>query len=414
MKTKLLFTLLLTTYFGFSQTFDNIPTGSGYYINKIIASPSGDDLIKELLEVRGPANAVVPSDLYFISIEGDGNSSSLGQVEEAVALGDGVRTFGANGILVLISNYTQDSGGSTSLENLDGFYDSFFDGYISTDATIIEIALTGNDLGSSSSSAVSTKTPDIGYDGNFIDQTGTYMLVSASSNPKDVYLDGPNSGEALAADGVIDSSGDHTSWTLYDSVAYMDDNDEGSGEYAYAQIIFAQDNDTPATAAVQFTTTSANVYSFSATSDANIMMRQGTRTGFTTNDWVASATSNNDNPPDWTFSSTTGKTLPAEYEAWADLNTVYGQLNPALTTLSADDFSASNFKVYPNPASDYITIESKNIKVSSIDMYNVLGAKVLSSELTEDRVNVSNLVKGVYFMKINSVDGSLTKKVVID
>ena len=82
-------------------------------------------------------------------------------------------------------------------------------------------------------------------------------------------------------------------------------------------------------------------------------------------------------------------------------------------TASVDDAFASNFKVYPNPARDFINIESKNIKVSSVDMYNVLGAKVLSSELINNRVNVSNLVKGVYFMKINAEGGSATKKVVV-
>jgi hypothetical protein len=83
------------------------------------------------------------------------------------------------------------------------------------------------------------------------------------------------------------------------------------------------------------------------------------------------------------------------------------------TVLSTKDVLASKFNVYPNPANDYITIASKNIKVSSVDMYNVLGAKVLSLELANDRVNVSNLVKGVYFMKINSDGGTATKKVVI-
>jgi hypothetical protein len=84
------------------------------------------------------------------------------------------------------------------------------------------------------------------------------------------------------------------------------------------------------------------------------------------------------------------------------------------TTLSVDSFLANSFKVYPNPANDFITIQSKDIKVSSVDMYNVLGAKVLSSELTNNQVNVSSLVKGVYFMKIHTEGGSATKKVVIE
>ena len=72
-------------------------------------------------------------------------------------------------------------------------------------------------------------------------------------------------------------------------------------------------------------------------------------------------------------------------------------------------------KLYPNPAQDVINIESKTIKLSSVDMYNVLGAKVMSSEILNDRINVSNLTKGVYFMKINAEEGgSATKKIVIE
>ena len=175
MKKTLLLIALFITSFGFSQMFDNIPTGTGIYINKLIPSPSGSDLTNEYLEIRGTANAVVPSDLYLISIEGDGNSSSRGKVSEAIQLGDGTRTFGANGILAIITNYTNSDDNTLT--------PSPYLSIISSDATVIEIALTGTNVTSSSSSAVDTKMPDIGYDGNFIDATATYMIVSASANP---------------------------------------------------------------------------------------------------------------------------------------------------------------------------------------------------------------------------------------
>ncbi|MDW5290979.1 T9SS type A sorting domain-containing protein [Formosa sp. PL04] len=130
----------------------------------------------------------------------------------------------------------------------------------------------------------------------------------------------------------------------------------------------------------------------------------------------------NDNP-DWvtnTFSFTATNTEVVIYvrslESIDDETEVFYD-NISLqegNTQSIDDVLASKFKVYPNPARDYINIQSKNVSVSSIDMYNILGAKVLSSKLTVDRINVSSLAKGVYLMKINSVDGSVTKKVVID
>ena len=144
------------------------------------------------------------------------------------------------------------------------------------------------------------------------------------------------------------------------------------------------------------------------------MMRQGTKTGYTTDDWVASATSNNNNPPDWSFSSTTGKTLPAIYEAWADLNLYYGSLNPTQESLSTDEFLASSFKVYPNPANNYITIESNNMEISGIVIYDILGKNVLvQKQLKNNSVNVSALNRGVYFIKISADNNSSTKKIIL-
>ena len=54
---------LVLSFSAFSQ-FDGIPTGSGYYINKLIPSPAGGDLSAEYIEIRGTANEVIPSDEY--------------------------------------------------------------------------------------------------------------------------------------------------------------------------------------------------------------------------------------------------------------------------------------------------------------------------------------------------------------
>ena len=278
MKKTLLFIALICSSLVYCQ-FDNIPTGTGIYINKLIPSPSGSDLTNEYIEIRGTANAIVSSNLYLISIEGDGDSSSRGKVSEAISLGDGTRTFGSNGMLVVIANYTDSDDNS--------FTASPYLSIISSSATVIEIALTGTDVSSSSSSAVDSQVPDIGYDGNLIDATATYMLISASSNPKGLRIDGTS--DSSDANGVINTTGDHTSWILYDSYAYMDDDDVDSGEngeFGYGQIVFAQD--VAQYSAKHFTTTSATVIDFPTTSDANYILRQGTNIGYTIDDWVIS------------------------------------------------------------------------------------------------------------------------------
>jgi len=402
-KTLLFFIASLIVSLGYAQMFDNIPTGTGIYINKLIASPSGPDLTNEYIEIRGTANAVVPADLYLISVEGDGNSSSRGKVSEAISLGDGTRTFGANGMLVVITNYTD--------SNTSVVTDSPYLSIISSDATIIEVALTGTDVSSSSSSAVDSQVPDIGYDGNLIDATATYMLVTASSDPKGVRIDGTS--DSSDADGVINTTGDHTSWTLYDSISYMDDDDVDSGEngeFGYGQIIYAQQSNLHS--AKHFTTTSATIVDFNTTSDANYILRQGTKTGYTENDWIVSANGSGSSVPNWVFSTSSEKVYPDAFLGWDGIKDVYGDLNPTAETLSTDVFDSSSIGLYPNPASNFITL-SANIDIESVEVYNVIGKRVLStSNVSDNKIDISTLSNGVYILKASSGTHVVSKKFV--
>ncbi|MEN3324442.1 T9SS type A sorting domain-containing protein [Mariniflexile soesokkakense] len=86
-----------------------------------------------------------------------------------------------------------------------------------------------------------------------------------------------------------------------------------------------------------------------------------------------------------------------------------------LPALSVSKNEIEGLKVYPNPAKDYLTIESNATKISSIEMYNVLGAKVLSSKaLVNNKLNVSTLSRGVYVLRINADASSSTRKIVIE
>ncbi|MCF6181268.1 T9SS type A sorting domain-containing protein [Lutibacter sp.] len=403
MKTKLFFIALIISSFGYSQTFDNIPMGTGIYINKLIASPSGPDLTNEYIEIRGTANAVVPSDLYFISIEGDGSSSSRGKVSEAIKLGDGTRTFGANGILAIVCNYTD--------KNTNVVTTNAYSSLISSDATVIVIELTGNDVTGSSSSNVSTKTPDIGYDGNLIDATATYMLISASSNPKSVRIDGTS--DATDADGIINATGDHTSWTLYDSITYMDDDYENGAEYGYGQIVYAQ----PIVGGgSRFITTSATIVEFATTSDANYILRQGTKTGYTADDWIVSANGSNSSVPNWVFSTTSTKVYPDAFAGWEGIKDVYGALNPTAAALYVEDnVLASKFNIYPNPAKGFINIKSKNIDITSVKVYNLLGSKILEKKvLRSNKLDISSLSKGIYILNVKANNSNFTKKIIVE
>ena len=71
-----------------------------------------------------------------------------------------------------------------------------------------------------------------------------------------------------------------------------------------------------------------------------------------------------------------------------------------------------SISVYPNPAHDIIRIETRSIaSVQSVDLYNVTGQKVLSSN--EKEINVSGLEPGVYFVRINCGENIFTERVII-
>jgi hypothetical protein len=84
------------------------------------------------------------------------------------------------------------------------------------------------------------------------------------------------------------------------------------------------------------------------------------------------------------------------------------------TTLATKDFEIAGLKVYPNPAKDSWTVKTKNIKMSSIEVFDMLGKQVLSlkPDTTEATISGSQLRSGLYFAKINTANGSSSLKLV--
>ena len=72
-----------------------------------------------------------------------------------------------------------------------------------------------------------------------------------------------------------------------------------------------------------------------------------------------------------------------------------------------------SFKIYPNPTSDFIFINTQNI-IKEVSIYNLVGQK-MECKLDYNKINVSNLTNGTYFIKINNQTGSFqTSKFIKD
>ncbi len=71
------------------------------------------------------------------------------------------------------------------------------------------------------------------------------------------------------------------------------------------------------------------------------------------------------------------------------------------------------FSIYPNPAKDKLTITSTINPLTQVEIYNVLGQKVLNfnfPETTTKNITISSLTSGLYLVKINNLT---TKRLII-
>ena len=74
------------------------------------------------------------------------------------------------------------------------------------------------------------------------------------------------------------------------------------------------------------------------------------------------------------------------------------------TTLGNEAVSALQLKIYPNPVQDELTITlQNNAVISAYEIYDITGKRVMgSTQITSNRIQVSELSKGMYFMKIKA------------
>ena len=94
----------------------------------------------------------------------------------------------------------------------------------------------------------------------------------------------------------------------------------------------------------------------------------------------------------------------AEYEFWTyDL------------PLSTENVKVSlEVSVYPNPASDFVMVNSTSGTLLNYSILNSAGTVVSNGTLSNSKINVAGFSSGVYFLQLNDENGrSITKKLVV-
>ncbi len=81
----------------------------------------------------------------------------------------------------------------------------------------------------------------------------------------------------------------------------------------------------------------------------------------------------------------------------------------------------SSVSIYPNPSNGIFFLNSNDVRFSksiSINVFNVLGEKIYFAEnangLSSTLLDLSNVTKGVYFVRINSGENNFSQRIMIE
>ncbi|WP_343796057.1 T9SS type A sorting domain-containing protein [Gaetbulibacter jejuensis] len=85
-------------------------------------------------------------------------------------------------------------------------------------------------------------------------------------------------------------------------------------------------------------------------------------------------------------------------------------------SLSTNEFSKADFKMYPNPVKSVLNIETNINAVNvNVEVFSLLGKRVLQTNFGEGTIDVSSLTKGLYLVRLMSENNAITtKKIIIE
>ena len=83
--------------------------------------------------------------------------------------------------------------------------------------------------------------------------------------------------------------------------------------------------------------------------------------------------------------------------------------------LGVNDFEiSSKLKIYPNPATNQVTIDAKELDNANLEVLNNNGKQMFTQKLqgSLNIINLNHLSSGIYLFKVNSKEGTATSKVI--
>jgi photosystem II stability/assembly factor-like uncharacterized protein len=87
------------------------------------------------------------------------------------------------------------------------------------------------------------------------------------------------------------------------------------------------------------------------------------------------------------------------------------------STLSTEDFGLNDITLFPNPATNEINLKWSQSETVNVRVFNTLGKLMFYGKKVNlsngFKIDVSTLNTGVYFIKVNTLNGEITKKLIL-
>jgi hypothetical protein len=79
-----------------------------------------------------------------------------------------------------------------------------------------------------------------------------------------------------------------------------------------------------------------------------------------------------------------------------------------------ENWLLNSISLYPNPAKEYIDVRVDKLHVTGMEVYDVYGKLINTVSVIDNptRINVSGLASGMYFVRVTTEQGVVTKSFV--
>jgi len=84
-------------------------------------------------------------------------------------------------------------------------------------------------------------------------------------------------------------------------------------------------------------------------------------------------------------------------------------LDITCSTASIASIDRDTFTIYPNPATNFLTIKNQQ-DFKNYSIINMVGQKIASGSLNEETININTLEKGIYFIELSNEEKSMIKQ----